>query len=225
VTRPAQSRDKALASLFARDADAAILGVLREAGRDMSAGDVQRVLREAGVAGNAAYLAWESFRKKVPTLGNVEASERRYRWRELSAAEALNLLLSTRPRGARRDELAAIVRGGLTPPDADPAESARRRQAQIDAVRALAELASEVEELTANEVGPDVLIRRVRARVKRAALEPIERAGAPSRFDRKRHKPIAGSIRDGAPVMIVRPGYLWKASAEDVLIHKATVEE
>jgi hypothetical protein len=225
VTRAAQSRDKALASLFASDADAAILRVLRDAGRALSAGEVQRTLREAGVAGNAAYLAWESFRKKVPTLGHIEASERRYRWRDLSAAEALDLLLTTRPRGTRREELAAIVRGALIPPDADPAEAARARQTQIDAVRALAELASEVEELTANEVGPDVLIRRVRARVKRNALEPIERAGAATRFDRKRHRAIAGSIREGAPVMIVRPGYLWKTPAEEVLIHKATVEE
>jgi hypothetical protein len=102
---------------------------------------------------------------------------------------------------------------------------ARRRQAEIDAVRALAELASEVEELTANEVTPDVMVRQVRAWVRRSGLEAIDRAGQETAFDRKRHKPIGPAIRDGAPVLVVRPGYVWKTPTEDVLIGKAVVEE
>jgi hypothetical protein len=69
------------------------------------------------------------------------------------------------------------------------------------------------------------MIHRVRARVKRSDLEPIDRAGDETTFDRKRHKPISGSIPDGAPVVVVRPGYVWKAPTEDVLVAKAIVEE
>lgn len=60
---------------------------------------------------------------------------------------------------------------------------------------------------------------------RRSGLEPIDRAGEETRFDRTRHKPIGGSIGDGAAVVVVRPGYVWKAPSEDVLIGKAVVEE
>jgi hypothetical protein len=113
--------------------------------------------------------------------------------------------------------------GPALEPDLEGA--ARQRQERIDAVRALAELASEVEELAVNGAGPAALIHRVRSRVQRAGLEPIDRAGEEATFDRKRHKPISGAVRDGATVIIVRPGYVWKAPTEDVLIAKAIVEE
>jgi hypothetical protein len=102
---------------------------------------------------------------------------------------------------------------------------AQERQLRIDAVRALAELAMEVEELTANEAEAAVLVEKVRARATREGLEPIGRAGEETTFDRARHKPIGGGVRDGAVVYVVRPGYTWHAPDEDVLIGKAIVEE
>jgi hypothetical protein len=102
---------------------------------------------------------------------------------------------------------------------------AQERQLRIDAVRALAELAMEVEELTANEAEPAVLVAKVRARATREGLEPIGRAGEETTFDRARHKPIGSGLRDGAVVYVVRPGYTWHAPDEDVLIGKAIVEE
>ena len=99
------------------------------------------------------------------------------------------------------------------------------RQSEIDAVRQVAELASEVEELIANETDPALLVREIRSWVKRSGLEPIGRAGEETRFDRKVHRPVGGSVRDGATVIVVRPGYIWRAAAEDVLIGKAVVEE
>jgi hypothetical protein len=111
------------------------------------------------------------------------------------------------------------------PADLEREYQARKRQVEIDAVRALAELASEVEERTVNETKPQVLVHEVRAWVRRSGLEPIERAGEEIGFDRKKHKPIGGSIRDGALVVVVRPGYVWKTPTEDVLISKAIVEE
>jgi hypothetical protein len=102
---------------------------------------------------------------------------------------------------------------------------AQERQLRIDAIRAFAELAMEIEELTANEAEPNVLVERVRARATREGLEPIGRAGEETSFDRSRHKPIGGGLRDGAAVYVVRPGYTWHAPDEDVLIGKAVVEE
>lgn len=102
---------------------------------------------------------------------------------------------------------------------------AQERQLRIDAIRALAELAMEIEELTANEAEPAVMVEKVRAQATRAGLEPIGRAGEETTFDRSRHKPIGGALRDGAPVYVVRPGYTWHAPDEDVLIGKAIVEE
>ena len=62
-------------------------------------------------------------------------------------------------------------------------EAARQRQAGIDAARALAELAIEVEELTAKQASADTVVHRLRARVHRSGLEPIDRAGEETTFD------------------------------------------
>jgi hypothetical protein len=118
-----------------------------------------------------------------------------------------------------------LVRDVLRAGAVDSEEAGRRRQARIDSLRALAELAMEVEELVANEASPRTLVQRVRGRVKRSALEPIGRAGEETTFDRKQHKPIGGSIADGAPVIVVRPGYVWKSDDGDVLISRPVVEE
>jgi hypothetical protein len=98
-------------------------------------------------------------------------------------------------------------------------------QEALDGVRALAELAIEVEELIVNEASAAALIHRIRGRVKRAGLEPIERAGEETSFARARHKPIGRPIADGTPVIVVRPGYVWKGPDGDVLIAKAVVQE
>jgi hypothetical protein len=89
----------------------------------------------------------------------------------------------------------------------------------------LAELAIEVEELTANDASSRAMIHRIRARMRRTGLEPIEQVGDATRFDRERHKPIGKAIDDGAKVVVVRPGYVWKGSAEELVISKAVVQE
>ncbi|MBB5869653.1 hypothetical protein F4553_003032 [Allocatelliglobosispora scoriae] len=258
MTRPGKPpRDQTLAGLFAVDADAAVLGVLRQAGRALTAAEVKAALLVVGVAKVDADRAWPVVQKRLKTLGQVSVEGARYRWveqsapvpepdpepsAELSAEEALELLLSGKLAAARKAALAEIVRTALLKPadpkpaDPKPADTqpvgpegaeaaARQRQAEIDGVRALAELASEVEELLANETEPAVMTRQVRAWVKRSGLEPIDRAGEETTFDRKLHKPIGPAIGDGAPVIVVRPGYVWKTPGTDVLIGKAIVEE
>jgi hypothetical protein len=228
VTRPSTV---SLSGLFAAQPLAAVLRVLREASRSLTALEVKQALQSGGVAKADADQAWPRLQKRIRSHAQVivESGHRhgwhRYAFRELSPEKALELLGEGRPEGATRLALAAIVRAALPDRQAELESAARRRQEDIDAVRALAELAIEVEELTANEASAGAMVHRVRARVRRAGLEPIERAGERTVFDRRRHRPIGRPIRDGTPVVVVRPGYVWKAPADDVLISKAIVEE
>jgi len=227
VTPGKTPRRQALARLAADDPVAAILLVLQRAAEPMAAADIKVALQAGGVTKDDADRAWRSAQRKLASSDSVVVEDRRYRWAEppVSATEALDLLRAGRLPAARRAGLMEILREALGDQPEDAEETARRRQAEIDAVRALAELASEAEELAVNEARAEALIHRVRARVKRSGLEPIERAGDETTFDRKRHRPISGSIPDGAPVVVVRPGYIWRSSAEEVLIAKAVVEE
>ncbi len=212
------------------DAVAAVLEILRASEGPLTPAEIKKGLEAKGFELSTLDKLWRRVQPVVKVRPEVEFNEstRRYRWIEttpLAAPEALERLLSARLSAIEKQALADIVRAALHAPSGDGVEAARQRQAAIDAVRPLAEIAIEVEELTAKQATPDTLIHRLRARVNRSGLEPIDQAGAETTFDRKRHRSIGGSIRDGAPVYVVRPGYVWKAAEEDVLIAKAVVEE
>jgi hypothetical protein len=209
-----------------------VLRILRHAGKALSPAEIRDGLRAGGMSMGNADKAWPVVQKPVKAHEHVAVEGSRYRWTgpqvpDVSPAEALELLVKDGLAGPRRTALAEVIREALTvPSDEDSAEEeARRRQAEIDRVRMLAELASEVEELLANETDPPVMIRQVRAWVKRSGLDPVGRAGEATRFDRRKHQPIGGRIRDGASVIVVRPGYIWRRGSEDVLLGKAVVEE
>ena len=151
----------------------------------------------------------------------------RYRWAPdgevgMSVQEAVDLLAKGGLREPRRKQVADLVRAALGDQQED---SGRQRRGEINAMRALAELASEVEELVVNEASAAALIHRVRARVARSGLEPVSQAGEELSFDRTRHRPIGGGIRDGSTVVVVRPGYVWRSAAGDVLVAETLVEE
>jgi hypothetical protein len=95
----------------------------------------------------------------------------------------------------------------------------------MHAARALAEMAIEIEELVGKQASAKAITHRVRARMKRMRLEPIDQAGDDVAFDRQRHQPIGSDIRDGTSVRVVRPGYVWKTPEKDVLIERAVVQE
>jgi hypothetical protein len=231
VTRPGRgSRAKALADQYAQDPVGVVLQILRRAAAPMTAAGIKKELMAGGVARVALEEpGWRPVREGLAQHANVSVDSLRYSWNERprtpSPVDALELIAQGRAKGARKTELLAIVRGALTGTRVDSVVAARQRQAEIDAARALAELASEVEELVVNEVSATTMIHRVRSRVRRSDLEPVDRAGEETTFDRKRHKPISGSIRDGAPVVVVRPGYVWKAPTEDLLVVRPVVEE
>jgi hypothetical protein len=100
---------------------------------------------------------------------------------------------------------------------------ARERQARIDAMSTVAELAAEVEELTAKRAAPEVLLEHTRALTDGRGLEAIGRAGAEIPYQESQHEPVGEFPNDGEPVTVIRPGYLWHAPGEAVLISKALV--
>ena len=226
---------KALARLFDADPEAAVLQLLQETGEPMSAVDVKKALQDAGVPKTDADKAWPTVQKRIKVNEHIVVEGPRYRWNrpltELSPAEALDLLVKGGLSDSEKETLSFVIRDALTAAPAEPSnddggeEAARQRQEGIDAIRKLAELASEVEELIGNETDLPVMMRQVRAFVRRSGLDPVGQAGEETRFDRKKHTPIGGQIRDGAPVIVVRPGYIWKTQDEDVLLGKAVVED
>jgi hypothetical protein len=201
-----------------------VLRILQDAGRALSPADIRIALQDKGMSETEAETAWLAARAPIKAHEQVSVEGSRYRWLEppdVTPAQALDLLLDDVLPSPRRNALAKLIREALT----DSQEAARRRQAEIDGVRMLAELASEVEELIVNETEPPVMIRQVRAWVKRSGLDPVGEAGETTRFDRTKHRAIAGRIRDGASVIVVRPGYVWARGSENVLLGKAVVEE
>jgi hypothetical protein len=184
-----------LGAAFAEDEVQAVLRVLRDAGEGLTPAEVRAALRAGGVSDTDVAAAWPRVQRRIRWRPDVERAQGTYRWRAPAPAEDL--------------------RGQLN----------QARQAEIAAIRALAELAVEVEELAFNEASARAVVHRVRARAKLAQLEPIERAGAETTFNRARHKPIGQDIADGTVVVVVRPGYVWKAPPEDLVIAKAVVQD
>lgn len=239
-----------LAKLFAEDPVAAVLAVLRDAEREMRAEEVKRALIERGVPADRLQV-WRRLQARLVAHERVNVGGDRYRrtYRFLpeppppAPAQALALLAGHRLPAPRRAELVEIVRAALAedsataatpataatatagPDGADPVSVARLQQREVQAVRALAEMAIEVEELAANEASSRAVVHTVRALTKLAELHPIERAGEMTRFDRARHTSVGGTIADGAPVLVLRPGYTWHRPDGEILIARAVVQD
>ena len=120
-----------------------------------------------------------------------------------------------------RDVLAERVRANYR--EAAGVRAAQDRQARIDAARALAEVAMEVEELAAAGVAGTVTVERVRAMVSGFGLAPIGRAGEVAGFDATRHTPIGEPVPAGSAVRVIRPGYSWHTGDQDVLLARAQI--
>jgi hypothetical protein len=86
-------------------------------------------------------------------------------------------------------------------------------------------MAIDVEEQVAKGASGKAIIHRVRARMKRLRLEPVGRAGEEVTFDRTQHQPMRAGVPDGARVLVVRPGYIWRLPGEDLVIEKPVVQD
>lgn len=188
----------ALAQLFADDPLAAVLEVLRDAGdtAQLRAVQVKAALRAAGVP-EEGLRVWPGVQARLVVHERVRVGGDRYRRTYRYVAQ----------------------------PATDRADAARLEQREKELVRALAEMAIEVEELAVNEASTRALVHTVRALAKVAALRPVERAGETARFDRARHASVGAAIADGAPVLVLRPGYVWHSQDGDILIARAVVQD
>jgi hypothetical protein len=147
------------------------------------------------------------------------------------------MLVEGRLTRGEREALAEAVRAQVASapttapapvPTSQPAESVspgRLRQVELDAARELAGLAAEVEEQVAKGASGKAVIHKVRARLKRLRLEAVERAGESVPFDRERHQPLRAGISQGATVLVVRPGYIWRLPGEDVELERPVVQD
>jgi hypothetical protein len=196
-----------VAALYGTDPYAAVVRVVQAAGSAVTAADIKRALEAAGVP-SPDKRTWERLQKRLRADDQVVV-EPGYRYRFVDT-----------PVAASEIDAFESTDGGY-----DVEAAARRRQSLIDGLRALAELASEVEELAVNEASVRAMVHRVRSRVKLAGLEPIGRAGETTAFDRRRHELIGPPARDGAPVLVIRPGYAWRTPHEDVILARAVVQE
>jgi hypothetical protein len=175
-----------------------------------------------------------------------------YEWSEdpVAAEDALTRLLdllstTSKSKSGLRDQLADLIRAGLKTADSNapggsgPGRSdsggsdsdgdegrflaTQQRQARIDVVRAVAELAGEVEELAYNSGDPDVIVERLQTRVKARSVDQIGRSGDAATFDPVLHEAIGARPATGAAVSVVRPGYSWRDGAETFVLQKALV--
>jgi hypothetical protein len=224
-------------------AAAAFVALLREADAPLDARALKLRLLSRGVDQGTANAAWRRAQSAMRGRPDVSYDPARGTYRHggagpatpaLTGEEALERLLPPRLT-ARRAELAATVRTALKERDDLEAKlragyadgrllrAAQERQAQIEAVRALAEVVSEVEELAAAGAGAGVTAERVRALAQAFGLAPIGRAGDLTFFEPAWHTPIGGWPPDGSRVAVIRPGYTWPTVDEVVLICKAQV--
>ena len=101
---------------------------------------------------------------------------------------------------------------------AERRRQARERNARIEAMTKVADLAAEVEELVAKRATNEVLLESTRALVSISGLEQIGTGGERTLYDASLHDPIGDTPDDGNAVIVVRPGFRWKAPGEVICI-------
>lgn len=217
--------------------------LLRGAGEPLDARALKRRLVETGVDADVVDAAWKRAQPALRRHRHIDfdGEHATYTWSDAVAPPlfspdgALDRLAAGRLPSMLRAELAEVVRGALKERDELEARmrgaylgerdtrAAQDRQARAEAVRALAEVAMEVEELAGAGAPAAVTVERIRALAAASGLVPIGRAGDRVGFSPGDHTPVGGHPAAGSPVMIIRPGYAWRPGSDDVLIAKAQV--
>lgn len=223
---------------------AVFVDLLREARAPHNARELKAALQERGVPRDGVEKAWRRAQPGVRRHANIAVDAAgRYAWSDtpvliepprFTPSAALERILRGRLAAAIKADLAELVRAALRERDvleeqarathagAAQARAALERQIRIDAARAVAEMAAEIEEL-AGAAPADVLVDRARGLAKAYELEPIGRVGDEITFDADWHTPIGGDLPDGSPAMVIRPGYSWRFGDHAVLLGKAQV--
>jgi hypothetical protein len=109
------------------------------------------------------------------------------------------------------------------PMQATTVTQAQDRQHAIDVQRAVALLAGELEEMADSGADLDLVIGRLRTRVRMAGLTPVGQAGLLTRFDPTQHDAPGERPAPGTPVVVARPGYASMVDGESLVIERAVV--
>lgn len=240
---------------FNRDAHSVFVDLIRDSrGAGLSTMNIKKTLTGLGIAESVVRKAWGAAQPTFKRHAHIVTKGATYAWtdtprdphadvRAMRPVEALDRLVKGRVPADEKPILVEVIRTGLVGGSGPATILAGRMDSRDEAVhaaalravqdqkvrargvRAFADLAMEVEELVANGAGADILISRVRDSASAQDLTPIESAGGTTSFDRRRHSPIIGSLKDGVRVTVVRPGYSWRTAEDDVLVAKALVIE
>jgi hypothetical protein len=241
----------ALRARFDRDAQGVFVDLIKDGrGKPISTAKIKKTLAVLGLTESKVTTEWKASLAGVKQHEHIVAKGSNYSWtetprdphaeiRKMSPSVALDRLTRGRVPTDQKPILIDIIRASLASgkgggaPGGSRAEAARTaelravqdQKVRTEGIRALAELAMEVEELVADGTAADVVIERVRQIAGAQRLTAVGTAGQATSFDRQRHSPIIGSPKDGAKVTVVRPGYSWRPADEDVLVAKAQVIE
>lgn len=101
--------------------------------------------------------------------------------------------------------------------------ASNERQAKIDSVRTLAQLAVTVES-SAGRLSADQLLARVLAALGRQGIERLGAPGEVVSFEPAVHDQGLMAVLPGTPVVVSRSGYTWRQGEDAVVLVKAVVQ-
>jgi hypothetical protein len=223
---------------FGRDPHATFLKILQDAGEPLTARKVIDAVAEHGTPRPTVSAAWATFQKTVVKFHpHIHLPGRGlYEWRaepvapDAALSRLVDLLATAnKVKVPLRDALAGVVRAALATGGGDGdsedarVRAARERQFKLDPLHAVAELAGEVEELAYDTGDAELIVERLRARVRAAALEQFGRPGDGTTFDPGRHDVMGERPADGAAVTVLRPGYASQENGTPLVLRKALV--
>jgi hypothetical protein len=222
---------KAGTAVKAGTAHEAFLASIRDAGRPISGTDLHKAIRAAGQP-ESTWTKWRSslgdwivLHPRVGVVGSGGA--KRYQWTEPITAQTALERLTQRvkaPEWLREAWSEAVADGLSAAGGVNPAlRAAQERQAKINVVRGVAELAIEVEEIAHNGADSEQIVKRVRNAAALRDLTPIGVAGEDTVFDPAVHKLQFGEPKPGIPVFVLKPGYIWRYGDEVVVVERALV--
>ncbi|MHA6670224.1 nucleotide exchange factor GrpE [Homoserinimonas sp. A447] len=166
----------------------------------------------------------DSWRQALRQAAYVEQLEVKLREAESDAARARTSEAEARDREVGLQGANDLLTSKLA--QASTAHSGIRnqelRQAQIDAVRALAQAASLVES-EISKLESQEMVTRLQSFLARQGVEKIGSAGSVEPFDPERHDAPGARPDVGEPAHVVRSGYNWRTPEEEVLLMKARV--
>lgn len=211
----------------------ALLAAIRDAGAPVKGTEVHAALKAAGQpestwkAWSNSLKGWVTLHPQVKTTGS--GASLRYGWGEpIPAKDALDLL-ARRPKAPEwlREAWREVVAEALSDQGSEVVNPTLRRaqdrQAKINAVRPVAELAIDVEEFAHNGADSEQIVKRVRSTAALRDLTPIEVAGKDTHFDSAIHKLQFGDPKPGTKVFVLKPGYSFRYGNEVIVIEHALV--